>query len=111
MTLYRPGAGTGRAWHVRRVRALQALEKAGLIDYAAYDRTRGYVLTTAAGEAREVGAGEVGAYVAGMLDLYCSMRQDVDATAGEDALDALDDRYLDVLTEALATVLPLGEES
>ncbi|MFD8335638.1 hypothetical protein ACFV42_23705 [Streptomyces solisilvae] len=108
MTLYNPGIGMGRTMHIRRVHALQALEKTGLITFRSYSKDTGYHLSTAAGEPREVGTREVAAYMAGMLDLYCSLRLDVDS-ASEGALETLDDKYLDALANCLDAVLPPGE--
>ena len=106
VTLYAPGPGMGRALHIQRVWALQDLAKAGLIAYEfSYSAEDGYAFTTAAGEQRVVGSSEMAAYMAGMLDFYCSLRLRVDDMVGEDALEALDDRYLDLLATCLDAVL------
>lgn len=95
----------GRAMHIQRVRALQDLANAGLLDYEfSYSAEDGYAFTTAAGESRVVGSSEMAAYIAGMLDFYCFLRRRVDDTVGEEALEALDDRYLGLL-DLLATCL------
>ncbi|WP_150112995.1 hypothetical protein [Streptomyces violaceusniger] len=101
----------GRAMHIRRVRALQDLERTGLITFELYSTEEGYAFTTAAGEPRVVASSEVAAYLAGMTDLYCSLRLNVDEAVGEEALDALDDRYLDALTDCLSRVLPTGGDT
>jgi hypothetical protein len=85
------------------------MEKRGLLVYRSYSAADGYLFTTAAGEDRSVAATEMAAYMAGMADFYWSMRLDVDEQVGDEALEALDDKYLDLLDSCLRAVLHHGD--
>jgi len=93
--------------HIRRVHAFRQLQaNTGLITYQSYSKPEGYVLTTRAHQPRDLGSQEVAPYVAGMLDLYCSLRPDLDTVAGEGVLSNFDDLYLDQLIACERAVLP-----
>lgn len=86
--------------HLRRVRAFKLMEDAGLLTFERYTPEDGYMVVTRADDRREVSSMEAVAYLIGSFDLYQAVRQCLDEVAGEEALAALDDRFLEVLDAA-----------
>lgn len=86
--------------HVLKKTAFGLLHRARLLTYDGYTAEDGYMITTVAGDRREVGSREAAAYLLGMHDLFQGVRQAVDEVAGDDALARLDERFQDVLAAA-----------
>lgn len=86
--------------HRLKVRAFRLLEVAGVLTFHAYTPQEGYALTTVADQRREVGSLEAGAYVLGAHDMFQAVRYLVDEVAGDVALNMLDARLQDLVTEA-----------
>ncbi|MGW5821193.1 hypothetical protein [Streptomyces noursei] len=97
--------------HRKIVQALQQLERAEVLTFHHYAKSEGYVVTTAAGEARSFTAAEAAAYVACASDLYLVFRRKLDdVAAGDEALEELDDAFLEPLTVAVGRIFPEAQE-